>query len=92
VAALLGDSNLDGKVNIIDLGNLANYYYYEGNPKVGDEWEEGDFNQDGKVTILDLGDLANNYGASIVGAGIPEPGTLCLLALGCLALIRRRRA
>jgi hypothetical protein len=99
VAAYPGDANFDGKVNLIDLTILAKYY--GGTVHVGDEWQDGDFNQDGKVNLIDLTILAKNYGKSmpglvasppLVGAMVPEPTTVSLLAIGCAALARRRRA
>jgi hypothetical protein len=43
------------------------------------------------VNVDDLGVLASNYDWVGPGASIPEPATLSLLALGGLALIRRRK-
>ncbi len=62
-APIPGDANLDGKVNVGDLGILA--ANYGGEDKT---WEQGDFNGDGKVNVGDLGILAANYGAGVDGA------------------------
>ena len=78
------DFNLDGKVSILDLGTLGDGYNQAG------DWATGDANGDGLVSILDLGVLGDNYNQSIPGA-IPEPATMSLLAIGAVALIRRRR-
>ena len=55
---------------------------------------EGDFDSDGDVDWDDLQTLMTglNAGGAAGGAAIPEPATLGLLAIGALAVIRRRRA
>jgi hypothetical protein len=55
-----GDANMDGQVNIGDLGILAGHY-----GQTGVDWTDGDFNGDGKVNVGDLGILAGNYGSGI---------------------------
>ena len=56
---LLGDANLDGKVNSIDFAILSSHYNQAG------VWDEGDFNGDGKVNSVDFALLSNNLGDSI---------------------------
>lgn len=58
---ILGDTNLDGHVDVTDLGNLASNY----GKSHGAVWVQGDSNYDGAVDVSDLGNLASNYGASI---------------------------
>jgi MYXO-CTERM domain-containing protein len=86
-AAVPGDANLDAKVDVFDLAVLANHYNL-----TGTDWFEADFNRDGVVNVFDLAALANHYGYDGTGGeAIPEPAGLSVLALGALALIRRRR-
>jgi hypothetical protein len=101
-----GDANLDGKVDIGDLGLLAGSWQQLS----GMMWADGDFTYDGRVDIADLGLLAGNWQkgtpgnppldfnaalaqfAAFEGVVVPEP-TGAALALGTLAgrAMRRRR-
>jgi hypothetical protein len=64
----LGDANLDGQVDVTDLGALAT------NWQTSNVWTGGDFNEDGFVDVTDLGALATNWQA---GVGSPlGPGSL----------------
>lgn len=84
-----GDANLDGVVDVSDLGILATNY--SGDTDI--TWGLGDFNCDGVVDVSDLGILATYYGqGSLHGAQTPEPTTLALLGLGAVGLLKRRRA
>ena len=87
-----GDANLDGKVDVTDLGALAT------NWQAAALWTGGDFNYDGVVNVTDLGALATNwqagvsnplgpanFGAALAslglgGASVPEPVALYLFA------------
>jgi hypothetical protein len=102
---LLGDANLDGKVNGTDFAILAADFN-----KAVSGWDGGDFNYDGKANGTDFADLASNFnqGASqaddlagfeallgLNGTGpvsVPEPASIGLLALGTVSMMRRRRA
>jgi hypothetical protein len=78
-----GDANLDGMVDVGDLGILA--ANYGGSNK---NWLQGDFNGDGLVDVGDLGILAANYGGSgktwaqgdFNGDGMVDVGDLGILA------------
>jgi hypothetical protein len=91
-----GDADLDGDVDVADLGALASTWQQEG------PWTAGDFDYNGTVDVADLGLLASNWQAGVgsplaptwevalasVGlANVPEP--TCLGLLGVLAMARR---
>ncbi|MBN2295038.1 MAG: PEP-CTERM sorting domain-containing protein, partial [Pirellulales bacterium] len=83
-----GDFNMDGKVDVSDLGILAGSY----GATTGKTWSNGDANLNGAVDVEDLGILAGNYGYGVTAAAaVPEPSMLCLLGLGALSLLLRRR-
>ncbi len=98
-----GDANLDGQVDISDLGALATAW------QTSAPWTGGDFNYDAFVDISDLGILATNWqlgvssplgpsfdealaSVGLAGVSVPEPTSLGLIGL-CLAGVawRRRR-
>jgi hypothetical protein len=65
-----GDAQLDGMVDITDLGRLATNWQMAGG------WAQGDFNYDNFVYITDLGLLATNWLAGVGGplfAGGADP-------------------
>ena len=97
-----GDANLDGQVDISDLGALAIGW------QASAVWSRGDFDYSGFVDILDLGKLATNWqlgvnaplgpsfdealaSLGLAGASVPEPvsGTAGAL-VGLLATMCRR--
>ncbi len=95
-----GDANLDGQVDISDLGALATGW------QTGGVWTSGDFDYSGFVDISDLGLLATNWQAGVgsplgpgfddalAGVGlsdvrVPEPATLPGLFLPLAAAASR---
>jgi hypothetical protein len=101
---LLGDANLDGKVNGTDFAILASNF----NQSVTG-WDKGDFNYDNKANGIDFTELAANFnqGASqsadesalqafavangLSTTSVPEPASTGLIALGVMSVLSRRR-
>ncbi len=87
-AAVAGDADFDGHVDIADLGIVgANF-----NADVM-QWNTGDFNLDGTTDVSDLGILGANWtaaqAAGTAAALVPEPATLALLGMSVLMVVRR---
>ncbi len=87
---LAGDANLDGLVDVADLGILG------ANFNANDmQWSTGDFNLNGATDIADLGIIGANWTASQAtgnaSALVPEPATLSLVAMSVLMVGCRRR-
>jgi hypothetical protein len=87
-----GDSDLDGDVDLSDLGALATSYGLAN----GGLWTTGDFDLDGDVDLADLSVLAANYGAGLAEAyaafqtlAVPEPSALCALLIPFTFVYRR---
>ncbi|WP_428939737.1 BNR-4 repeat-containing protein [Fontivita pretiosa] len=96
-ALLLGDANLDGRVDIRDLYALATHWQSSAN------WFGGDFDGSGLVDLADLNVLVSNWQAvtgappqprsqpqsleqalaslGLHGASVPEPAALGMMAL-----------
>ncbi len=92
-----GDFNCDGTVDVADLGIIgANF---NGGSVT---YVDGDANLDGVVDVADLGVVGANWSAAQsgellhalqsagLGALIPEPTTVTMVAVGALGLVRRR--
>ena len=87
---LLGDTNIDGHVDLNDLNTVLNNL-----GTTTSAWTSGNFDGAASVNLNDLNDVLNNLGTSYAGnatvlaaealvaaAPTPEPTTLALLALG----------
>jgi autotransporter-associated beta strand protein len=89
--ALGGDTNEDGVVDAVDYIALKTHF----GVTEGATLAMGNFDaeSDGNVDWDDLQILMANFGTRSVGGApaTPEPATLGLLAIGALALLRRRR-
>ena len=88
-ASPMGDANRDGSVDLLDLIIVANNWQ-----QAGKNWGDGDFNRSSDVNLLDLILLANWWGFPGAAGGqapVPEPAAVSLLALGALAVLRRRK-
>ena len=93
---LPGDANGDGCVDDLDLTALAVNWQQSTS-----DWDKGDFNGDGIVDDLDLTALAVNwqqgcggggsFADALAAANVPDPATALLLAVGSVAVVRRRR-
>ncbi len=81
-----GDANGDGVVDAADYIILKQNF--GSSTAIG---EDGDFNRNGTVDWDDLQTLIGAFGAGAASPGAPEPATVVVLALGSLAMIRRRR-
>ena len=87
VTMLLGDANGDGVVSADDYGSAQANFGDTGAPGI-----PGDANGTGTVSPDDYASVQANFGATtgMGGSPVPEPATIGLLALGGLALLRRR--
>ncbi len=80
-----GDATLDGRVDVTDLAILAAHWGQQGLA-----FEQGDFDESGGIDVTDLAILAAHWGHGAKGSSIPEPMTAGLVAVGALAVRRRR--
>lgn len=83
--SLLGDANLDRRVDFADFVQLSHHFGDFGG------WAEGDFDADGQVLLSDFVQLASNYGKSN-SIAVPEPSGLLMqvLWLACVTVASQR--
>jgi autotransporter-associated beta strand protein len=77
----LGDTNVDGQVDISDLYNLASNYDPKHTKGGSAIWQKGDFNYDGWVDLKDLTMLTTNWQTG-VGNPLGSPLGQILASLG----------
>jgi hypothetical protein len=89
--ALGGDADLNGRVDVNDLGILASNWQLAGN------WLAGDFDGSGVVEVNDLGILASHWQSAEMAslgfpaASAPEPSAALSFACACLIVTRASR-
>jgi hypothetical protein len=88
--AMVGDANVDGKVDLSDLSIVLNNF-----GQATSSWVAGNFDGAATINLTDLSDVLNNFGqttatATVAVAGTPEPGTLVTLAAGIGGVVSRR--
>jgi hypothetical protein len=90
LTALLGDVNIDGNVNALDISSFV------GRLTTGVYQPEADINQDAAVNALDISGFISCLTGGACGAGqaggsvVPEPATLGMMLVAAGALRRRR--
>ena len=92
---LLGDTNVDGHVDLTDLSTVLNNF---GSTTFA--WTSGNFDGAATIDLTDLSDVLNNFGstnpnpsaaAGAIATATPEPASLAVLGLGAVAFLSRRR-
>jgi hypothetical protein len=90
---LPGDTDGDGDVDDADLGNAFSNYTGPLGSGVGNKTAtDGDTDGDGDVDDADLGNAFAAYTGPLAASSVPEPASLTLLSIACLATLRRQRA
>ena len=84
VTDIPGDINRD---HIVDQADYTVWYNHYGQTPA--TWADGDVTGDNIVDQADYTVWYNHYGQT--GGNVPEPMTMALLAIGGLAMLRRRK-
>ena len=82
----VGDIDGDGEVAFSDFLILSDAFGTMVEPGTS-----GDLDGDGSVAFADFLLFSDNFGATAAAASVPEPSAFCLMLLGILPLLRRRR-
>ncbi len=82
---LEGDANRDGVVSAGDYASVQSNFGHTGESGI-----PGDANCDGVVSAGDYASVQANFGAVLGSGTVPEPMTMSLLALGGVALLKRK--
>ncbi len=91
-AALAGDANLDGEINLADLQILGDHWQ-----NGAARWSDADFNGDGQVNLADLQIIGDHWNATagdfeaLAAAYIPEPHAVVMFAVAVTGLLHRPR-
>ena len=89
LAFLPGDANKDG---VVSAGDYASVQAAFGNTGAADGSLVGDANGDGVVSAGDYASVQANFGNTTPPVeAVPEPATIFLLALGGVAVLRRKK-
>jgi hypothetical protein len=63
--AMIGDLNMDGRVNMRDIGLVARRFQ---TPLFSPSWDSNcDVNNDGKIDMMDIGTVARHCGQTLYG-------------------------
>ncbi|MGN6370575.1 MAG: beta strand repeat-containing protein [Phycisphaerae bacterium] len=98
---LLGDTNLDNKIDLTDLSTVLNHF---GTATAA--WTDGNFDGASTINLTDLSYVLNHFGTSnpnpfassastaapAISTAAPEPATAATLAIAALLLAKRRRS
>jgi len=88
--AILGDANLNGRVDSSDFTALSQHF-----GATGAVWMNGDFNNDGVVNALDFNLISSNFGHTMsepaLGQVVPEPASAVSMMIVMFGLTRRRQ-
>lgn len=83
---LIGDTDGNGVVDLVDLNNVKNNFGAVSPPALGDT------DGNGTIDLVDLNNVKNNFGATAGGAvSVPEPASALMVLAGVALAATRRR-